>query len=272
MSQLLHAGIDAVGLVGPGLDHWEQARPVLAGLAPWHAEATRIPPPAGLPPAERRRCGLSTKIALAVAQQALEHASTPGDQLASVFTSSGGDAVNCHEICAALASADRAISPTRFHNSVLNAPAGYWSISTGEMAPATVLCAHDASFGAGLLEAVTQVEADARPVLLLAYDTRYPEPLFGLRPIPDAFGVALLFTPASRPARIGRITLDPVACLTDRPADTCPDAGMERLRASIPAARCLPLLRALARGDTGNITLGYLDGLQLRIGVAGSAD
>lgn len=252
------------------MDDWEQARPILAGLAAWQAAATRVPPPAALPPAERRRCGLSTKMALAVAQQALQSASAPGDPLASVFTSSGGDAVNCHEICAALASADRAISPTRFHNSVLNAPAGYWSISTGEMAPATVLCAHDGSFGAGLLEAMTQVEADARPVLLLAYDTRYPEPLFGLRPIPDAFGVALLLTPASRPARIGRITLDPVSCLTDRPADICPDAGMEHLRASIPAARCLPLLHALARGGSTNITLGYLDGAQLQLGVTGN--
>ncbi|MEJ5988699.1 beta-ketoacyl synthase chain length factor [Ramlibacter sp. PS3R-8] len=272
MTRLLHAGIDAIGLLGPGLHHWEQARPIFAGLAPWHPETTRVPPPAALPPAERRRCGIATKAALGVAQQALATASAPDSQLATVFTSSGGDGVNCHEICAALASEDRSISPTRFHNSVLNAPAGYWSISTGTMAPATVLCAHDGSFAAGLLEAMTQVQADERPVLLLAYDTSYPEPLFGLRPIPDAFGVALLLTPAPGTSRIGRITLDPASCLTDRPADTCRDAGMEQLRASIPAARCLPLLHALARSGTTNITLGYLDGLQMQVSVDANAD
>lgn len=267
MSKPLHAAIEAIGLLGPGLDDWEQARPVLAGLAPWQAAATRVPLPASLPPAERRRCGLATKTALAVAQQALKSAPLPGDRLASVFTSSGGDGVNCHEICAALASADRGISPTRFHNSVLNAPSGYWSISTGAMASSTVLCAHDASFAAGLLEALVQVEQDGLPVLLLAYDTRYPEPLFGLRPIPDAFGVALLLTPAARAAGVPRITLDPATGLGDRPADTCVDPDMEQLRGAIPAARSLPLLCALARGESRDITLDYLDGLQLRIGL-----
>lgn len=260
--------MEAVGLLGPGLDDWEQARSVLAGLADWHPEATRVPPPAALPAAERRRCGLATKIALAVAQQALAAAPPQGSQPATVFTSSGGDGVNCHEICAALASPDRVISPTRFHNSVLNAPSGYWSISTGTVAASTVLCAYDASFGAGLLEAMAQVAADACPVLLLAYDTRYPEPLFGLRPIPDAFGVALLLTPAPQAARIGRISLDPASCLTQAPADPCTEPGMEQLRAGIPAARCLPLLRALARGEAGEVTLDYMDGLQLQVSVA----
>ena len=267
MNRQLHAGIDAIGLLGPGLDDWQQAQPVLAGLAEWHAEATRVPPPIGLPPAERRRCGLSTKIAMAVAQQAVSTGSIPADQLGTVFTSSGGDAANCHEICAALASSDPLISPTRFHNSVLNAPAGYWSISTGAMVPSTVLCAHDGSFGAGLLEALSQVHADAKPVLLLAYDTSYPEPLFRLRPIPDAFGVALLLTPAQGAPRFGHVTLDPATCLTDRPADACEVPEMEQLRAGIPAARCLPLLHALARGETRDVTLDFLEGVRLQVGV-----
>jgi hypothetical protein len=263
----LRAGIEAVGVLGPGMDDWEQARPLLAGVAPWHAAATRIPLPAALPAAERRRSGLATRTALAVAQQALRAATTPVGGMATVFTSSGGDGVNCHEICAALATPDRVISPTRFHNSVHNAPSGYWSISTGAMAASTVLCAHDGSFAAGLLEALTQVAASGQPVLLLAYDTRYPEPLFGLRPIPDAFGVGLLLTPAPPAAGRPCITLDPATGLTDLAADTCPDPGMEQLRAAIPAARCLPLLHALARNETGPVTLDYLDGLRLRIGV-----
>jgi len=86
-----------------------------------------------------------------------------------------------------LASDDRQISPTRFHNSVHNAAAGYWSIATGAMTSSSVLCAFDACFGAGLLEALTQVVVDDTRSVLLACDTAYPEPLHSVRPIPDAF-------------------------------------------------------------------------------------
>ena len=99
-----------------------------------------------------------------------------------MFSSSGGDGDNCHEICEVLASDDRQISPTRFHNSVHNAPAGYWSIASGAMATSSVLCAFDASFGAGLLEALAQVVVDDTRGVLLAYDTAYPEPLYSARP------------------------------------------------------------------------------------------
>ena len=120
--------------------------------------------------------------------------------LASVFTSSGGDGLNCHEICQVLASADRQLSPTRFHNSVHNAAAGYWSIATGATAAANALCAHDASFGAGLLEALCQVAVEERCVLLIAYDASYPEPLRSAGRFPTLCGVALLLAP--RPARV----------------------------------------------------------------------
>ena len=95
-----------------------------------------------------------------------------------VFSFSGGDGDNCHEICAALASSERLISPTRFHNSVHNAAAGYWSIAYGCTRASTSLCADDASFGAGLLEALAQLACGAPAVLLVAYDVDYPPPLY----------------------------------------------------------------------------------------------
>src|SRR5690606_15774154 len=102
---------------------------------------------------------------------------------------------------------DRHISPTRFHNSVTNAPAGYWSIAMRSMAPATVVCAYDGSFSAGLLEAVSQVSDAQRACLLLAYDTDYPEPLRSLRPIPDGFGVALVLAPRPSPEALAYLEL-----------------------------------------------------------------
>src|SRR5262249_59375137 len=117
----------------------------------------------------------------------------------------GGDGQNCHEICEVLASAARELSPTRFHNSVHNAPAGYWGIATGATAPANSLCAHDASFAAGLLEALCQVVVDHTPVLLIAYDASYPQPIHSVRPIPDAFGVALLLAPPAGSRSLARL-------------------------------------------------------------------
>src|SRR5260370_15274972 len=148
--------------------------------------------------AERRRAGRVVKLALALALEATSQAGEDPAELASVFSSSGGDGHNCHELCQALSLAGREISPTRFANSVHNAAAGYWSIGTGAMAESNVLCAFDASFTAGLLEALTQVAVDQIPVLLVAYDSEYPQPLHAKRQIPDAFGVAMVLTPQRR--------------------------------------------------------------------------
>ena len=46
------------------------------------------------------------------------------------------------------------------------------------------------------------------------------------------------------------------------------DAGLEEVRASIPAARSLPLLSALGRGATEVVVLDYVAGNRLRVAVA----
>jgi hypothetical protein len=257
--------VDGIGLVGPGFDSWEQALPLLAGAAAAQRAKTNLPAPKTLPPAERRRAGLAVKAALAVGTQALEAAGVPAAGMPTVFSSSGGDGVNCHEICAALASADRVISPTRFHNSVHNAPSGYWSIASGDMATSSVLCAHDGSFAAGLLEAMAQVATEQRPVLLVVYDTDYPEPLHSVRPIPDTMGVALVLSPRAGPASLGSFALDTGGIFTGEPAHRLADPVLEDMRASIPAARCLPLLRAVALRSPQAVVIDYLDGMRLAV-------
>ncbi len=258
------AHIAAVGLLGPGLRDWPAAAEVLAGRAAWQPAPTVLAAPQILPPAERRRTGRMVTLALTVGLEAVATAGTDAATLATVFSSSSGDGLNCHQICQALASEDRQISPTRFHNSVHNAAAGYWSIATGATAPASVLCAHDASFSAGLLEAVVQVAVERIACLLIAYDTDYPAPLRSARPVPDAFGVALLLTPEPAPGRFGRLSLQLIQACADR----LHDPALEALRASIPAARSLPLLTAIARGQGGRVVLDYLDGTQLAADLA----
>ena len=148
----LQVHIDGIGLIGPGLSGWEPSRNILSGRAPFATAPVQLPPAEGLPPAERRRVGLSVKLSMAIGFEAVRNAGADASTLASVFSSTGGDCDNCHNLLVTLASNDRAVSPTRFHNSVHNAPAGYWSIATGSMAASTSLCAYDGTFAAALLE------------------------------------------------------------------------------------------------------------------------
>jgi len=254
--------VAGIGLLGPGLADWASGQVALRDPAGWLHVPTPLPAPMRLPPAERRRAGAIVRVSLAVADQACAQAGIDPAGLATVFTASSGDAANCHALCESLATAERAVSPTRFTNSVHNAAAGYWHIATASRAPSTSLCAHDASFGAGLLEAAAQCVALARPVLLVAADVPYPEPLHGVRPLPDAFGVALLLTPTLSSAngalqlRLGLVEAAPSPCGHD---------GLDALTRQMPAARGLPLLQALARGAPSELVIDYLSPLGLAV-------
>jgi hypothetical protein len=256
--------IDGIGFLAPGLASWPLAAEVLAGRAAYEPAPTVLAPPALLPPAERRRASRLVKAALGVGLDAVNHAGADAATLATVFTSSSGDGHNCHALCETLASDDRSVSPTRFHNSVHNAAAGYWGIATGAMAPSQVLCAYDAGFAAGLLEAIAQVATAQTPILLVSYDAEYPEPIFAKRPVPDAGGVALLLSP-TRGAQ-SRAALK--VSLGDTPPAAMTDAALEKLRTDIPAMRALPMLQLIAQGRAGTTSLDYLAPLQLQVEVA----
>jgi hypothetical protein len=260
---MLTAYIEGIGLLGPGLNNWPDSRAVICGRQAYQAAKTVLPLPALLPAAERRRSGAIVRLTLATGLEAITAAGLNAATLPSVFSASGGDGENCHAICEMLASDDRQISPTRFHNSVHNAAAGYWSIATGAMSASTVLGAFDACFGAGLLETLTQVVVDDTRVVCLACDTGYPEPLRGARPIPDAFGMALVLAPQRSAKALTKISVS----LTNADADQLADGTLERLRTTIPAARGLPLLRGIALGGDHLVVLDYLDSARLAVAI-----
>ena len=282
MSRPLTAWIEGIGFIAPGLPDWPSARAVLRGEAPLAVAPSVLPAPSLLPPAERRRASRVVKLTLALGLEAAAQAGADVATLATVFAASGADGHNCHAICEQLATDDRQISPTRFHNSVHNAAAGYWGIATGSMAPCQVICAYDASFGAGLLDALghvavdrparrlsasglldalAQVVVDRQATLLIAYDSEYPAPLFAKRPVPDVAGVALLLTPERSERSLARIT---VTSGTDA-AGPLAAAELEALRSTIPALRALPLLQKLAKGEGGSVCLDYLAPMQLQV-------
>jgi len=185
-----------------------------------------------------------------------------------VFTSSTGDPAVCHAMCEALATPARMVSPTRFTNSVHNATAGYWHIATACMRASTSLCALDASFAAGLLEATVQCLATGAPVLLVACDLPYPEPLNAVRTVSDVFAIALVLAPPDT-ARTDSPTLALVSVPATAPS-TCGHPALDEVRRTIPAARALPLLQALARGEPAQLSVEDLAGLSLHLGVSGA--
>jgi hypothetical protein len=255
--------IAGIGLLGPGLPNWAEGRALLAEPGHWVQSATVLPAPARLPPAERRRAGAIVKACLAVADEAVAASAVDLSTLATVFAASVGDGANCHALCEVLAGPERLVSPTRFTNSVHNASAGYWHIATASRAPSTSLAAHDASFGAGLLEAAAQCVSGGRPVLLVAADMPYPEPLRSTRPIPDTLAIALRLQPPGGEGAWARLSL----LLDGGAPDAMDDAGLDALRRAIPAARGLPLLQRLARGEAGECRIEHLEGTVLAVHV-----
>lgn len=262
----MRAFVEGVGLIGPGLSGWQAARPVLAGAAPYACAATTIPPGELLPPAERRRTGVLVKLALAAGQEAMAQAAVDPAAVATVFASSSSDGDNLHAICESLARPAPEISPTRFHNSVHNAAAGYWGIATRSLERSTSLACFDGSFAAGLLEAAAQTSVQRVPVGLIAYDMPYPEPLNAVRRVAASFGVAFILVPERGGRTLAQIDVRAVPGRAG--VTTMSHDELEALRIGVPAARSLPLLSALARGAPQALAIDYLEGLQLHVSVA----
>ncbi len=259
-------GLDAWAETLPG---WAAARRVLRG----EGAAAPAPLPAGtlLPAAERRRAPVTVGLALAVAEGACRAAGADPAGLPSVFASSGGDLEITDYLCRVLAESPGHLSPTRFHHSVHNAPAGYWTIATDCHAASTALAAGDDSFAAGLLEAALQAAGEARTVLFVAYDVPARGPLAEVTRSADRFAAALVLAPATadgpRPAGSRRLRLR----LGARPAAAPPTAdAWAALAAGTPAAAGLPLLALLAADGAGELSfaVGRETGLQVQVAAA----
>ena len=250
-----------VGLLGPGLADWNSGRALLHTPSAWQPAATVVLAPERLPTTERRRAGPLVKASIVVAGQALAASGLDPAALPTVFTSSSGEPSNCHILFEALATPERLVSPTRFTNSVHNTAAGYWHIATQSRAPSTSLAAFDASFVAGLLEAAAQCLCCQGPVLLVACDLPYPEPLYGARSIPEVFATALVLAPAGHGRGLELHISEPAE------PSRCADAALQTLARQIPAARALPLLCALAGAGAAELVLEDLGGMALRVTV-----
>src|ERR1700733_4009389 len=238
----------------------------VAGLAVWNSpEATR-PQPAILPPNDRRRAPDTVAIALEVAQAACTNAGREAAQLPTVFASTYGDLATTDYMCGTLAKAPRTLSPTRFHNAVHNAAAGYWSIAAGCRLPYCALSAGQYTFAAGLFAAALQVCADQTDVLFVAYDSHTRGPLVDVTPSLGMLGVALVLSAPSH------VTAAPSLQLVVRADAAAADgsAGQSGAPGSANAmAACLPLVAALERrvATVLSLPLGPDSSLEVRVSV-----
>ena len=255
--------VEAVGLMAPGLAGWPASQAVLAGQQPYIAEPMPATIATLLPANERRRVTATVRLALQVAQEAMAQIDLDAGTIRTVFASSGGDSEVLDKICVALTQPDRPVSPTHFHQSVHNTPAGYWAIAMGCMQPSLSLSAYDGSFAAGLREAAALAWADQARVLLVVYDQPLPFPLAERRKIVAPFAVALLLNPVTTANRLALLRLGPSA--TNEPADRLDDPDLERLRTGNPAARGLPLLCAIARRLRGRAVLAVDENTTLSV-------
>ena len=257
----MRVDILGVGILSSGLEGWSIGREVLAGNRSYRPGSIPAPEAALLPPNERRRSSEGVRWAVQVAHEAIIHSGIDPREVATVFASSGGEMDVLDRLCRALATRERVISPTLFHQSVHNTAAGYWGIATSCQQSSTALSCYDDSVVAGLLDAVAYACVEDRPVLFVSYDLPVPELFNNARPITSAFASALVLTNGSGQ---GFATL--IARLV--PAEgldvtIMPDQDLERLRLDNPAARLLPVLRILATRQPRTINLNLLDDQRL---------
>jgi hypothetical protein len=177
-----------------------------------------------------------------VATRACESARIEPRSLPSVFACSHGDLAISDYMSSMLASTPGLISPIKFHNSVHNAAAGYWTIGVGCTEPYTALSANDTTFGAGLLESLTQAACEGRAVLLVAYDVEAKGPLATMVRSQGMLGAGLVVSPDPGS--------DPLAILdwklSQRREATRPKTSVAQCVASNAMAGCVPLFEALA--------------------------
>ncbi len=248
--------VDGIGIWAPGLAGWSAAQQVLSGDKSYEAVPLPRPAPSVLPPTERRRSSNTILLAIQTAQEASESAAINPKDVATVFASCSGDMDIVHDLCTALALPERQVSPTRFHNSVFNAAAGYWSIASGSQKPSTSLSCHDFTFAAGLIESIAQIAAERQPVLLVTYDWPPPPPLQAKRPVSVAFSVGLLLSPRQSGKSLAELGVEMTTSGTGL-VTRMEDENLERLRCGNPAGRVLPLLKTIACRQSDTICLDY---------------
>jgi hypothetical protein len=248
-----------IGILAPGIADRSALEALLDG-GTIGADLPR-PEPASLSARERRRAPTTVSWSLAAAEAACADAGIAPSQTQAVFASGMGDLELVNSICTALADDAATMSPTQFHNSVHNAPAGYWTIGAKATADATALSAYRDSAGAALIEVAGRAASDARPIVLLSYDIPGPPPITDFWDTRHAFAAALVLTRKASAKSIGLLIEPGVAA---QPAPALP-ASLQALVDDNPAARILKLLALLRAAPGMGVTFQPERGMAVKV-------
>ncbi len=199
-----------------------------------------------LPVALRRRTSIATKVAFAAAERACRQAGIDPASMPAIFTSSLGEIGVTDKLCSDIAAQHYPLSPTRFHNSVHNTAAGYWSIAVGNRNPAMAMAAYQDSFALALLESWVQLYSVEDKVLLVHFEETPPQLM-----LPDndwqSCAAALVLASAS-------LEQAPIARLTQPVREGC-DCGAGGYAAHSPILPALSLLEAVQNGSSGRVAV-----------------
>lgn len=254
--------VEGIAFWAPTLPGWPVARAAFRGEGSPADPPAKRPAPELLHAAERRRAPDTVALALDVAAAAVHESGHAPGSLPSVFTSAHGDLAVNDYMCRTLASTPTLISPTKFHNSVHNAAAGYWTIGTGCMEASSALSAFESSFAAGLLEAATQCATDGDAVLLVAFDVQAVGALSTVTKSDGLLATALVLAPERGPRTRAGFELT----LESGPADAVALRSTAALAlAGNAMADALPLFEALAGATQATLTMPLSASLALRL-------
>jgi hypothetical protein len=250
----MKAQILSLGLTAPGLVDFETFKKMmLTNQSPESSEAIEKYSPTFLAANERRRTTATIKLALKTAEEALvsfQQAYPEAETaLPVLFVCKDGDTLISARMCQAVSEEDPMISPIQFHNSVHNAPAGYWMIGQKNQAPASAISVGEYAIANGLLEAVLQSQDYGTPVLMVIYDL----PLDELMPVeaaqnsqtPFAFAMILDASDLKQKSDYPVLSLSITQDALHLPTINNPYTGL-------PAAEAYPLLQSIALYPLGN--------------------
>ena len=257
---LLH--IESLAFWAPTLPGWESARAAFRGEGALSDPPAKRPSPTVLAPAERRRAPDTVALALEVAAAATAASGRDARELPCIFVCSEGDMSINDYMCTTLATDPTLLSPTKFHNSVHNAPVGYWTIGTGCKESSTSLSAFDRSFAAGLLEAATQCATNGRALLLVAYDIAAIGALASATLSEGMLAMAMVLSPEPTTKSVATLGWSLVPG-TGVAIPLRSEAARSLQRNAM--ADALPLFEALATGSTETLDLPLSRSLSLRI-------
>ena len=252
-SQEMRCKILSVGAWGSDFTNWEELQTkllqkiVLNDSPVTKAETSPAPKPSIIPANERRRAPLPVKMAVEVSSQALDASGLASPDVACVFGSGLGDTEITDYMCRAVNTESRQLSPTKFHNSVHNAAAGYWTISTHCMKSANSIAAFHETAGLCLMEAASQCIAHNEPVLITLFDTKAHSVYREIFDCESDFAAAILICPENMITEtppIASLTLQ--TTVSNIPLPELINGELNHLYQTNPAAKILALLEPLA--------------------------